>query len=236
MNLAMYANYEQQVVKAGTVIFQEKDPGDFMYIIVSGRVSISKHVIEGVDKTLSFLEEGEYFGEMSLLLNTTRSATATAVEDTVLISLTRDDLKHILREHPEAGMAMLIQLATRLEKANKEAILLALELALLEQGPQQYSSTTFPGKQLIIATGSFEMKHLEEVLRCRKELHWPPHTTVIASLLKPGQCQDALIYIFQTQDIRETFRLASCFKHFVQWKISLAVSAEDDLLDSFLCA
>ena len=146
MNLSMYGNYEQHVVNAGTVIFREKDFGDFMYIIVNGRVSISKHVVEGVDKTLSLLEEGEYFGEMSLLLNETRSATATAVEDTTLIRLTRDDLKHILREHPEAGMAMLIQLATRLEKANKEAILLALELALIEQGPQQYSSTQLSWK------------------------------------------------------------------------------------------
>lgn len=236
MNLAIFGKYEQHVVNAGTVIFREKDPGDFMYIIVNGRVSISKHVIEGVDKTLNFLEEGEYFGEMSLLLNAARSATATAVEETTLIRLTRDDLKHILREYPAAGMTMLIQLATRLEKANKEAILLALELALIEQGPQPASAISSPGKQLIIATGSFEMKHLKEVLRCRKDVYWTPQTTILASLLKPGQSQNALIYILQTQDIRETLKLATCFKHFVQWEISLAVSTDDDVLDTFVYA
>jgi CRP-like cAMP-binding protein len=39
-----------------------------MYVIVAGRVRISKHVVESVEKTLSILEEGEYFGEMKPLI------------------------------------------------------------------------------------------------------------------------------------------------------------------------
>jgi len=234
MNLEMYGKYGRQVVEAGTIIFREKDPGDMMYVIANGRVRISKHVVEGVDKTLSILEEGEYFGEMSLLLNAPRSATATAFEETTLITLTRDDFKQMLREYPEAGMAMLIQLASRLEKANREAILLALELALIEHTPQKYASTGLPGEYTIIATGSFDIKNLKDVIRCQKNLHWDHQTSLLASLITPGQGQNALTYIFQTPDARETLKLASCFQNLVQWKISLAVSTDDEVLDTLL--
>lgn len=234
MNLEMYGKYERQVIEAGTIIFREKDPGEMMYVIAKGRVRISKHVVEGVDKTLSILEEGEYFGEMSLLLNAPRSATATAVEETTLIKLSREDFKQLLREYPEAGMSMLIQLASRLEKANREAILLALELALIEQTPPQYASVGLAGEYTIIAIGSFDLKDLKDVLRCRKDLHWNPQTSLLANLISPGQGQNALTYIFQTSDARETLKLAACFKNFVQWKMSLAVSTDDDMLDTLL--
>jgi CRP-like cAMP-binding protein len=234
MNLEVYKKYEQQSVKAGTVIFRERDSADAMYVIVSGRVNISKQIMTGVDKTLSVLEEGEYFGEMSLLLKTTRSATATALEDTTLIRLGRDEFKQILRESPDVGMTMLTQLAERLEKANKEAMLLALELALAEQKPQEYPSTTFPKEQIIVATGSFEVKNMSEVLRRRKELQWDPYTKIITSLMKPGQGQDALLYIIQTDDNREVMKLTSCFKDLVRWTISLAVPTDDELIDTLI--
>ncbi len=232
MNVAMYSKYERQVIEAGTTIFREKELGEAMYVIARGRVRISKHVVEGVEKTLSILEEGEYFGEMSLLLNAPRSATATALEETELITLGRDDFKQMLREYPQAGMAMLIQLSNRLEKANQEAILLALELALIEHSPHKYAAVGTPGGYTVIAVGSFDLKEMKEVLRCRKELHWNNQTSVLASLLTPGQGQNALTYIFQTTDARETLKLAACFKNLVQWRISLAVSTDDDILDT----
>ncbi len=233
MNLEVYKDYERSFVKAGTVIFREKESADVMYIIVKGRVNISKQVMAGVNKTLSVLEEGEYFGEMSLLLHASRSASATAVEDAELVKLERDDFKQILRHSPDAAMAMLIQLASRLEKTNREAILLALELALAEQTPQEYVSATFPGEQIIVASGSFEAKNIPEVLKGRTNLQWDPHTKILVSLFKPGQEQDALIYVIQTNDVREAMKLTSCFKNLVQWKISLAVSTEDEFLDSY---
>lgn len=232
MNLEVYKDYERLSVKTGTIIFREKDPADVMYVIISGRVSISKQVMEGIDKTLSVLEEGEYFGEMSLLLKANRSATVTAMEDTELVKLERDGFKQILRDFPDAGMAMLIQLATRLETTNQEAILLALELALAERKPREYASVS--GEQMIVATGSFEIKDMREVLRRRKELQWSSHTKIILNILKPGQGQDALIYVMQTDDIRETIKLTSCFKELVKWTISFAISTDDEFLDTLI--
>ncbi len=232
MNLEVYKDYERLSVKTGTIIFREKDPADVMYVIISGRVSISKQVMEGIDKTLSVLEEGEYFGEMSLLLKANRSATVTAMEDTELVKLERDGFKQILRDFPDAGMAMLIQLATRLETTNQEAILLALELALAERKPREYASVS--GEQMIVATGSFEIKDMREVLRRRKELQWSSHTKIILNILKPGQGQDALIYVMETDDIRETIKLTSCFKELVKWTISFAISTDDEFLDTLI--
>ena len=212
MHLEIFDKYERKIVKSGAVIFRENDPGDVMYIIFSGRVAISKQVMEKVTKMLNVLEAGEYFGEMSLLLKASRTATARAIEDTELIEISRDKFKLVLQEHYEVGVNLLIQLAHRLEKANEEAILAALELELSKRKPTSYLSTVLPSEQVIVATGSFEAKNLQEILRLRKELYWDRETNVIASLIKPGQLQDALLYILQTDDIREVMKLTACFK------------------------
>ncbi len=232
MSLEIFASYPRQNVTAGAVIFQERAPADIMYVILKGKVTISKHIMAGVEKTMSVLEAGEYFGEMSLLLNEGRSATATAMEDTELVGLTLDDFKQLWREHPEMGMSMLIQLASRLQKTNKEAILLSLEQALAEH--QEYAPGVVPGQHLIVATGSFELKHLSEVLQRRGEIAWGSGTKVLFHVLKPGRGQDALLYIFQTDDAREPLKLTSCFQELVQWDFSFAIHTGDECLDSLV--
>ncbi len=234
MHLEIFDKYERKAVKTGTIIFRENDHGDVMYIIFSGRVAISKRVMEKIDKTLNVLEAGEYFGEMSLLLKADRTATARAIEDSELIEISRDKFKLILQERYEVGVNLLIQLAHRLEKANEEAILAALELELSKRQPIPYLSPVLPSEQVIVATGSFEAKNLQEILQLRKDLYWDRETNVVASLIKPGQVHDALIYILQTDDIREVMKLTSCFKELVQWNISLAVSTDDELIDNIL--
>ena len=231
MSLDIFEKYERRTVKAGTVLFQEGDPGDVMYILLSGCITITKRVMENVDKTLNILEAGEYFGEMSLFLKENRTATATASEDSVLVELTLEKFKLLIQEHLEVGLNLMFQLAQRLEKETEEAILFALELELSKRKPAVYTPIGLLTEQIIVATGSFEARNLQEVLRLRKELRWDRDTNVMASLMKPGQCQHALIYIIQTTQIREIMKLTSCFKDLVQWDISLAVPTESELLD-----
>lgn len=234
MNLDIFQDYERQTLKAGTIIFRENDPGDAMYIILSGRVAIVKRVMEKVDKTLGILEAGEYFGEMSLLLKADRTATAKTLEDTVLVELTRDSFGQVLQDHYEVGVNLLIQLAHRLEKANEEAILAALELELSKRKPTSYLPTLLPSEQVILATGSFDAAQTDEVFRLRKAVQWAPETNILLCLIKPGQTHDALIYIFQTDDVRELIKLTTAFKGLVQWNISLAVAADDEVAEAFL--
>ena len=229
MDLEIYKHYQQQIVESGTVIFQEHDTADGMYVIIQGSVAISKQVMAGLEKNLNTLEEGEYFGEMSLLLNATRSATATALEDSKLIKLTREEFKQVLKGSPEVGMTMLIQLARRLDGASRESILLALELALLEQNPPERPSPLLSKGQIFIATGSFALQDLQEILRRKEALTWSPETKVLMSLLKPCQEEDALLYIIQTNDSHELLKLHACFQQLVHWKISPALTTNAPL-------
>jgi CRP-like cAMP-binding protein len=234
MDLEVFAKYERRKVKAGTILFRENDPGDAMFVILSGRVAILKRVMERVDKTLAILDTGEYFGEMSLLLKADRTATAKIVEDAEIVEVTRDTFKQVLQEHYEIGVTLLIQLAHRLEKANEEAILSALELELSKRKPVSYLPSLLPSQHVIVATGSFEFRSMQQVFRLQKTMQWEPETHVLLALVKPGQTQDALIYILQTDDVRELLKLTTTFQGLVQWNISVAVPLEDGLTEVFL--
>ncbi len=77
--------------KAGDVIFEEGSHGSAVYILSSGKVEVSK-VVQGKKLALRILGPGDMFGEMSYLDPAPRSATATALEDTVLELLDKDFL------------------------------------------------------------------------------------------------------------------------------------------------
>ena len=71
-------------VPRGTVIFEEGDPAEAMFLIGRGRVQISKRGRGGKQETLTYLERDEFFGEMALYDPAPRSARATAAEDSIL--------------------------------------------------------------------------------------------------------------------------------------------------------
>lgn len=90
--------YEKQL-NTGEVLFKDGDAGDEMYLIKSGKVRISKPSGE-VEKTLAVLKEGDFFGEMSVIDGSPRSATATAIEPTELVIFDREVFMNQVRENP----------------------------------------------------------------------------------------------------------------------------------------
>lgn len=98
---------------AGDVIFNEGDAGDNMYSIRRGRVSIRKG-----HKEIAVVEEGGFFGEMSFLLQNPRSATAVALEDTELITISNENVGLLMNEFPEFAVDMLRVIAARLRDTN----------------------------------------------------------------------------------------------------------------------
>ncbi len=82
--------------KAGEVLFEEGDPGDAFYVVVDGAIEIVKQVSGGDEEKLAVRRSGEAFGEMALLNDAPRSATARAVDDTRLMVLPRDDFLVLL--------------------------------------------------------------------------------------------------------------------------------------------
>jgi NADH:ubiquinone reductase (H+-translocating) len=76
---------------AGDDIFQEGDVGDFLYVVVDGKIAISKKDEHGESKILGTLKKGDFFGEIALLDEKRRMATATAQGDTHILALRKDE-------------------------------------------------------------------------------------------------------------------------------------------------
>jgi CRP/FNR family transcriptional regulator, cyclic AMP receptor protein len=109
-----------------TVIFFENEEGDTFFMILDGRVKVTILGDDGREIILSVLGPGDFFGEVALLDNEPRSATAIAVEDTELMSLHRLDFQNVLNENKSITLALIKTLTARLRKANHQISTLAL--------------------------------------------------------------------------------------------------------------
>ena len=103
----------------GTVLFREGDPGGEMYVVNRGKVCISARV-GAVEKVLSTLGQGEFFGEMSILNDAPRSATATCVEDCLLLVVDARTFEAMVRGSAEIAVRMIQKMAGRLAEADRQ--------------------------------------------------------------------------------------------------------------------
>lgn len=101
-------------------IFTESQPGACLYVVMAGRVKIFGSSTQGRSKTFAYLEPGDFFGEMSLIDDEVRSASASVLEDSVLIMLKRDDYQKLLLSRPAIALSVMKTLSSRLRRANKE--------------------------------------------------------------------------------------------------------------------
>ncbi len=93
---------------AGKVIFKEGDPGDFIGLITKGSVEVKK-VSDFPEKyiVLAQLKRGSIIGEFAMLDEHPRSATVVAIEDTEIITLSRDSLEAFFEQYPAIGIKLL---------------------------------------------------------------------------------------------------------------------------------
>lgn len=104
--------------RKGSVVFVQGEYGDRCYAIVKGAVKVSAFQADGREAVLALLGPGDVFGELSLFDGDPRSADATAVEDSELLSLDAEGLRNAVLEHPALGLSLLGVLAARLREAN----------------------------------------------------------------------------------------------------------------------
>jgi 1-acyl-sn-glycerol-3-phosphate acyltransferase len=105
--------------KRGDVVFHQGEPGEAMYLVVSGQVE----VLAGADQApLAALGPGSFVGELALLLGEPRSATLRVVADTMLLALRRADLDRLLTEHPVIGVELSRELGRRLVATNRQLV------------------------------------------------------------------------------------------------------------------
>jgi len=113
----MAAQEFEKILKPNEVLFRQGDPGNEMFLIRSGKVKISRQA-GGQEKTLAVLKEGDFFGEMAVIDGSTRSATATAVEETKLLIIDREAFKSQLKSNPMIEY-VLETMSRRLRDTNK---------------------------------------------------------------------------------------------------------------------
>jgi CRP/FNR family cyclic AMP-dependent transcriptional regulator len=109
-----------------TVVFFENEEGDTFFVIVEGRIKVTILGDDGREVILTMLGPGDFFGEMALLDNEPRSATAIAIEQTELITLSRPDFQGSMTENPSIQAALIRILTARLRRANHQISTLAL--------------------------------------------------------------------------------------------------------------
>jgi CRP-like cAMP-binding protein len=103
---------------AGETIFRENAPGKEMFVIIEGRVEISKSTAGGSSKTLIELAKGDIFGEMALVEKKTRSATARAMAPTRLLVMDEALFQKTLDGNADFARKMIRILSERLRRAN----------------------------------------------------------------------------------------------------------------------
>ena len=108
------------------VIFFENDLGDALYMILSGRVKVTILSDDGREIILAMLSDADFFGEMSLLDNEPRSATAIALRETEMVVLHQREFLTIVEKRPRVLINLLSVLSARLRKANHQIGNLAL--------------------------------------------------------------------------------------------------------------
>jgi len=117
---ALEQTAQLKAYKAGRNIFQEGDPGDGLYIIIEGKVQITCLVGQDQRRVLSRLGPGDFFGEMAVLDDQPRSATATAEADANVYFILRDDMLKILARSPGLAVSLVKEFSMRMRDFNHQ--------------------------------------------------------------------------------------------------------------------
>ncbi len=113
---------QERTYSAGTTLFSQGDSGSGLYILKSGKVSITqKSGAQGAEKEINTAGAGEAFGEMALLDDQPRSATVTAVEDVTALLLPVWEFRGVIKAHPDIAVKLLATLSRRLRKVQGRA-------------------------------------------------------------------------------------------------------------------
>jgi CRP-like cAMP-binding protein len=114
--LALARNLRSRRFKRGEVVFHQGDPGDALFIVVSGVVKVVVPSEDGEEAILATLRRGDYLGELALIDGAPRSASAVALEATEMLALPRDQLLNLVAGEPAIRDALLVALAGEIRR------------------------------------------------------------------------------------------------------------------------
>lgn len=105
--------------RRGEVIFHRGDLGDTLHLIESGLVKISEESLSGSEAFINTLRAGQTFGELGLIDGAERSATATALEPTITLVLTREPILELIDTDPAFRHALIGALANEIRRVTR---------------------------------------------------------------------------------------------------------------------
>ena len=110
----------------GNYIFLEDSEGEQCFFVLEGSVKVTRLSKDGREVILAMLNEGDFFGEMSLLDGESRSANVIALEKTKVLTLDRNDFIAVVNDYPQIAVQLLKELARRLRKSDRQIASLSL--------------------------------------------------------------------------------------------------------------
>ncbi len=164
-----------------TVLFREGEPGEAMYLLARGRISLMKLSPEGRETVIKVLKPGEVFAEVILFEQRLYPVTALALTEILAFKLMRRDLLGLLRQEDFRNdfIAMLLRkqryLTSRIQQLTSQDVEQRLRAFLLEQyGPQEQIHIEINKKQLAAAIDATPetLSRLLQELKQRKHLFW----------------------------------------------------------------
>jgi CRP/FNR family transcriptional regulator, cyclic AMP receptor protein len=116
---ALRAGVTDVALARGERLFDEDDDGDRLFVVLEGKIKLTRASADGRENLISLVGPGEMFGELSLFDPRPRTMSASAVTDVRLAALAHDDLRSWLTGHPDVAMHLLKALARRLRRTNE---------------------------------------------------------------------------------------------------------------------
>jgi CRP-like cAMP-binding protein len=124
-DLSMFMRFSKTFRK-GDIIFCEYEPGDTFYLIQAGRVQIVR-IIGDMEKNIDVLNPTEVFGEMAILEEAPRSATAIALDEVKALEFTRENFEVLMMGNPQIAMKLLKLFIKRIYDQKRRFMILTLE-------------------------------------------------------------------------------------------------------------
>jgi len=165
-------NAREQRYPRGSIVFYEGDPGDFLMVVISGKVKVVLLGEGGQEIILAMLGPGNFFGEMAILESAPRSATVMTIEPSEFLCLDQQSFSALLQRHPPISIKILKHLSERLRQADEQIRSLAMfdiygriAQCLLRLGQTQ-------GKRLeekLVITDRPSFQELSHMIGCSRE-------------------------------------------------------------------
>lgn len=118
--------FHNRIYSSNEYIFFQGDPGIGLYIIQEGEVIIERTINENIKLELARFTRSDFFGELALLDEDTRSASAIAVKDTKIAVIFKPDLDEFIEKYPKKGVKIIQGIsqiiATRLRNVNQDFV------------------------------------------------------------------------------------------------------------------